>query len=221
MLRILFGISLLALAAFVSSANAQSSVDVNVGFGSAWDSASGAGLDSAGSLNAYGACSPGSADSFCLATPKLNGFFLGLGGDIMLYKRLGVGAEYNVQPARSDYGPLQYRQTFYDFNAIYAPVTTKRAELHLLGGVGGARTSFALSQSQCVGTAVCATSVLPVGNANHFQLHTGVGVKIFLTDHIFIRPQFDLHYIPNFTQQFGSTLVPEASVWVGYNFGER
>ena len=54
-----------------------------------------------------------------------------------------------------------------------------------------------------------------------FQVHTGVGVQFFLTQHLFIRPQFDLHYVPNLTQQFGSNAVPEGKIWVGYSFGER
>jgi len=204
-----------------SFAHAQAALDVNVGFGSAHDSASGAGIDNGLSLNAFGPCTPGSGDTFCQATPGFDGFFLGLGGDIMLFKRLGAGFQYNVQPVRSNYGPLQFRQSFIDVDGIFAPVSTKRAELRLLGGIGAARTSFAITQSSCVGTAVCSSSTQPVGNATHFSLHAGVGVQLFLTNHIFIRPQFDMHYVPNLTQQFGSNVVPGGSIWLGYNFGER
>jgi len=204
-----------------SFANAQAALDVNIGVGTAHDSASGAGLDNAFSLNAFGSCTPGSSDPFCQATPGLNGVFLGFGADIMLFKHIGVGADYNVQPSRSAYGPLQSRQSFFDADAIYAPVTNKHAELRLLGGIGAARTSFAITQSQCLGTVTCSTATEPVGNATHFQLHAGVGVQIYLTSHIFIRPQFDMHYVPNLTQQFGSNFVPEGTIWLGYNFGER
>ncbi len=201
--------------------NAQTSFDVNLGFGSGWDSANGGGIDNAASLNAFGSCSLGTGDANCQSLPKLNGFFLGFGGDLMLYKHLGVGFEASLQPSRETYGPLDSRQTFYDVNAIYAPVATKRASLLLEGGVGGARTSFSLTQTGCVGTAVCTTSTQPVGAANHFQVHVGVGVQIFLTEHIFVKPEFDLHYVPGFTNQFGSDAVPEGMLWVGYNFGER
>lgn len=201
--------------------NAQTSFDVNLGFGSAWDSANSSGIDNAASVNAFGSCSPGAGDVNCQLLPKLNGFFLGFGGDLMLYKHLGVGFEASLQPSREGYGPLSSRQTFYDVNAIYAPVASKRASLLLEGGVGGARTSFSLTQSGCVGTAVCSTSTQPVGAANHFQIHAGVGVQIFLTDHIFIKPEFDLHYVPGLTNQFGRDTVPEGMLWLGYNFGER
>jgi len=215
-------IPLAGLAFFCASlANAQSAFDLNIGFGSAHDSASGAGIDNANSLNAFGACTPGSGDPYCQATPSLSSFFLGFGGDVMLNKHFGAGAEFNITPARDNYGPLQYRQLFYDFNGIYSPLSTKRVALQLQGGIGGARTSFAISQSGCVGTAVCSTAVEPIGNASHFQIHAGIGVQIYLTEHIFIRPQFDIHYAPGLTDQFGSDAVPGGTIWIGYSFGEH
>jgi len=139
----------------------------------------------------------------------------------MLHQHFGIGAEVNLQPAKGDYGPLQFRETFYDFNGIYAPVNSKRVQLQLQGGIGGARTSFSITQNSCVGTAVCSTVSQPVGNASHFQVHAGIGLQLFVTEHVFIRPQFDLHYVPNLNQQFGSNTVPAATVWVGYSFGDR
>ena len=139
----------------------------------------------------------------------------------MLKKHFGVGAELNLQPAKSDYGPLQYRQMFYDFNGIVAPVNDKRVSLQLQGGIGGARTGFSFSESSCVGTAICSNITQPVGNATHFQVHAGVGVQIFLAKQFFIRPEFDLHCVPNLTQQFARAPVPQGPVWVGHSWGER
>jgi opacity protein-like surface antigen len=202
-------------------ASAQTSFDVNVGFGGAWDTANSGGIDGGGSPNAFGSCSLSSGDSYCQSLPSLNGFFLGFGGDLMLYKHLGVGFEANLQPSREAYGPLNARQSFYDVNAIYAPIATKRTSFFLDGGIGGARTSFSLTESACAGTAVCSTSTEPVGAANHFQVHVGLGVQLFLTEHIFIKPEFDFHYVPGLTNQFGSDAVEEGMIWVGYSFGER
>ena len=210
-----------AMLAGASLASAQSSFDLNMGFGTARVGSSGGGIDNALSLNAFGPCTPGTGDANCLATPGLSGFFLGLGGDVIFQKHFGVGAEVNFQPAKSDYGPLQYRQTFYDFNGIFAPVNEKRVQLQIQGGIGGARTGFSFTQNSCVGTAVCTTTSQPVGTTSHFQVHVGVGLQLFLTDHVFIRPQFDLHQIPNFNQQFGSNSVPQGSIWIGYSFGDR
>ena len=203
-------------------ASAQSALDFNVGFGTARDSSNGAGIDNLNSAtNALGSCIPHSTDANCQATSSLGGFFLGFGGDIMFREHFGAGAEINVQPAHQDYGPLQSRQTFIDVNGIYEPVTAKRAIVQLQGGIGTARTSFVFTQTGCVGTAVCSTSASPVGSATHFQVHFGAGVQIAITDHIFVRPQFDLHYVPGLTDQYGRNAVPEATVWVGYHFGEK
>jgi hypothetical protein len=220
--RICSYLCLLPLPLFLASlASAQSSFDVNIGFGTAQVGSNGAGIENALSSNAFGACTPGSGDGFCQKTSGLGGFFLGLGGDVMFQKHFGIGAEVNLQPAQSNYGPLQYRQTFYDVNGIYAPINQKRVMLQLQGGIGAARTGFSFSQNSCVGTAVCSNVSQPVGNANHFQVHAGIGVQFFLTEHLFVRPQFDLHYVPNLTQQFASNAVPEGTIWLGYSFGER
>ncbi len=100
-------------------ANAQSSVDVNLGFGTAHAKASGTGIDQNTGL----ACTTGST---CLLSPSLSGFFMGFGGSVMLNKHLGFGGEAVLQPAKQDYAGLQARQTFYDVNAIYAPVNEKK-----------------------------------------------------------------------------------------------
>ena len=64
-------------------ASAQSSVDFNVGFGAAHDKAAPGGIDS----NTGNTCTLGAAS--CQATPALSGFFMGVGGDVMLTKRYG------------------------------------------------------------------------------------------------------------------------------------
>ncbi|HUI81014.1 MAG TPA: outer membrane beta-barrel protein [Bryobacteraceae bacterium] len=210
---------LLACAPF---AGAQSSFDLNLGFGSAHDASNGTGIDNASSpTNPFGGCTPGTGDIYCQTTPALSGFFLGFGGDVLLQKHYGFGAEVSFNPAKQDYGPLQYRETFYDFNGIYAPVNEKKVQLKIMGGIGGARTGFSFTQSTCIGTAACSSYSTPVANANHFQLHVGVGVEIFVTEHVFIRPQFDFHYVPGFTDEFNSTAVPAGMVWVGYSWGDR
>jgi hypothetical protein len=218
-LRCLPVLSLFALC--LPFAGAQSAFDINLGFGSLHDSATGGGLDNASALVPFGTCTPGSADVNCQATSKLGGFFLGFGGDIMFTHHFGGGFQASIQPAQSGYGPLEYRQAFYDVKGIYAPINRKRAVLQLMGGMGEARTSFSFNQSGCIGTAVCSSQNQPVGAANHFDVNFSAGVQIFVTEHIFIRPQFDFHYVPGLTNQFGSDTVPGGSVWVGYNFGER
>ncbi len=198
----------------ISFAYGQSAVDVNLGFGTVHNSAAAGGIDSV----TVASCTTGST---CVATPTLSGFFMGFGGAIMLSKHFGFGGEAVLQPAKQDYSVLQSRQSFYDADAIYAPINEKKVMLRLVGGIGGARTSFSFTQSSCVGTAVCNTQSQTVGSASHFQIHAGVGVQVYVTEHVFIRPEFDLHYVPNFTNQFGSTAAPSGMVWIGYSLGDR
>jgi hypothetical protein len=207
------------LAWMPARAGAQTAVDAGVGFGTAFGKASGAGIDNTASANAFGACALGSGDALCQATPSLGGLFMNFNGDIMFNRHLGVGGEVNFQPAKRDYGPLQYRQTFVDGNVVYQPLGRRHWSLDLLGGIGAARTGFSFSESSCVGTAVCVNQTQPVGTATHFQVHTGVGLQVFLTEHLFVEPAFDYHYVPNLTQQFGSNSIQAVSFNIGYSSG--
>jgi hypothetical protein len=217
MKRILSTAGWIALGCLPVSLYAQSSIEASVGFGTANASATGLGIENGSSTNAFGSCVPGASDLSCQSTPKLNGLFMNIAGDIMFTQHFGAGAEISLRPAKGDYGPLQYRQTFTDANLLYAPITRKRWGIQLQGGIGSARTSFSFSQSSCVGTAVCVNQSQAVGAENHFQFHTGAGVEVFMNNHIFVRPQFDYHYVNNFTQQFGSNSVPMFMVSVGYS----
>jgi len=203
----------------VGVVRAQGPYDVVLGFGGAQDTSNGSGIESASSNNAFAPCTPSPADPTCLRNPSLGRFFMGFGADAMLSKHFGFGGEFDFEPTKGDYGPLQYRQEFYDFNGIYAPINIKHFTLRVEGGIGGAHTGFSILQSQCVGIAVCSSYTSSVGASNHFQEHAGVGLQIPVTQHIFIRPQFEYRHVNNFTQQFGRDSVPEGIIYVGYNFG--
>ena len=233
MRRICRYLPLLSLVPFcVSLASAQSAVDINVGFGGAWDSAGKNGIDF-GSTTGGCTTPPGST---CQVTKALSSFMLGFGGDVMVKDKLGFGLEYSITPALQTYAPLngstsalaasveepvQSRVSFYDFNAVYRPIATKKAALNIEAGIGGERTSFSVTQSGCLGTAVCSSQTSPVGTASHFQEHIGIGAQIFVTEHLYIRPQLDLHIANGLTNQFGSNFVPTVMVWVGYNLGSK
>jgi hypothetical protein len=226
---------LLASASCIPFAAAQSTFDFNIGFGAVQDKAATTGTDNS-TLNT---CTLGSAANpvtgeACSPTPSLSGFMLGFGGNLMLWKHFGVGAEVSIQPGKQNYlalNPLnaaaqgltadevQSRVTFYDFNGIYQPVKSKKAALDISGGVGGA--NIKLYENQAASTSLLGSQSQSqfIGSHNHFQVHAGVGVQIYLTDHFFIRPQFDIHYVTNLTEQFGSKLVTQEMVWVGYSFG--
>jgi hypothetical protein len=211
---------LIVLLGRVPLLQAQGPFDVAIGFGSYHDTATGKGIENINSLNPFAGCTPSPTDPTCEATPGLGRVFMGLSADGMLSKHFGIGGGLNFQPAKGNYGPLLSRQLFYDFNGIYAPINLKRVQLRLEGGIGGSHTGFSFSQSECVGIVVCSTYVSSVGASSHFQVHVGAGVQIYVTQHIFIRPQLDFRMVPSFTDQFGADHVVGGIVWLGYNFGQ-
>jgi hypothetical protein len=222
MKRIYCYLTVLALALLCGPLmRAQGIGDVSLGFGTFHDSANGLGIDNINSINAFGACIPGPADPYCDGDPALNGLFMGIQGDGMLFHHIGIGGEWTFQPSKPGYGPLQYRESFYDFNGVYEPISNKHYIVQLQGGIGGAKTGFSFNDTSCVGVAVCTTEEESVGSESHFQQHLGAGVEIFLTQHIFVRPEFDYHHVDGFTAQFGRDNVLGGMVWIGYNFGSK
>jgi hypothetical protein len=217
---------LFASALLVPFASAQSGFDLNIGFGSAQAPAA-SGFDAV----TFNPCTPAN-DANCASTPSLSGFMLGFGGNLMLWKHFGVGAEVNFQTGKQNYleitpqinsigqagETIQTRTTFYDFNGIYQPVKVKRAAVQLVGGIGGANVKFydnVSSNSALFGNQNFSQYFQ---SSNHFQVHGGAGVQIYLTDHVFVRPQFDVHWVNNFVQ-FGRNVVTQETVWLGYSFG--
>jgi hypothetical protein len=166
---------------------------------------------------------------------------MGFGGDLMLKKHFGVGMDVSFQPGKETYVPnlsvlaaadgyntfaIQNRMILFGFNGIYQPISTKKVQLKLQGGIGGADLRFYENVSSSSGLGSSNQSAPVPISGDHFQVHGGVGVDIFVTDHIYIRPQFDVHYIPGgMTAEgrglFGSSAVLTGMVWVGYSWGDR
>jgi len=221
--RIFHYLPLFLLPAFsIPLAHAQYGFDIGVGFGAMQDKASSKNLD-----DTLVPCTIGSADPTCVATSKLSGLSMGISGNVMAWKHFGVGGEVNFQPGKQTYAPfpldgvtVQSRMTLFDFNGIYQPVRTKKVAFQLMGGAGAANLKFYTAGQ--TGSAIGPSNFNQYfGSNNHFQVHGGVGVQFYLTEHVFIRPQFDIHYIPNLTQQYGSNLVTSETVWLGYTFGSQ
>jgi hypothetical protein len=200
------------------------------GLGSAFDSA-GTGFD----LNAGRPCPKGQLfDDFsffapngeCEPGPTIGGVFGVFGADFMWKQHLGFNGEYAFRFAQAPYLPLaglNYRPGFYDFNVVWEPTTgsDKRIVPVIEGGIGGARIALYVTQTVSV-TGISSTFTQPAGiNANHFQVHGALGVKLYVKGNIFIKPQFDIHYVTHLTDQFGRDWVPQITAAVGYSFGQR
>jgi len=108
--------------------------------------------------------------------------------------------------------------TFYDFDGIVEPYKTKKVAIQFIGGIGGANLKFYEAESSTDALAGSSNVSQYFESSNHFQVHGGAGVQFYLTDHIYLRPEFDIHYVNNLNQ-FGNKLVTQEMVWVGYSFG--
>jgi hypothetical protein len=196
---------------------AAGSGTVSLGFGTNHVKANGFGTDVASGSGCY--LDPSNPD--CLANPGLNGLALGFGADMLPWKHAGFGLDVSFLPAKGNYGPFQFRQTFYDFNGIYAPVNGKRFVVKLKGGIGGAKTGVSYDETSCYGIGVCQTYSSSLPSANHFQLHAGAGVEIYATKSVFLRPEFNFRHVTNFTEQFGKNNVIGGMLWLGVRTSSR
>jgi len=97
-------------------------------------------------------------------------------------------------------------------------VRTKKVAFQVIGGVGGA--SLRYYETGATGSAI-GPRMLPstLAATITFKCMAACG-SVLLTDHVFLRPQFDIHYVPNLTQ-FGSNLVTSETLWLGYTFGSQ
>lgn len=221
----------LAAAVAIPVANAQSTFDFNIGFGAFQDSSSSTGVDINQTTGIIFPCTT-ATDATCVNTASLSAFALGFGGNLMLWKHFGVGADVNFQPAKQNYAvfqqqnvsqqipgfAIQSRMTLYDFDGIAVPFRTKKAALQIHGGIGGANLKFYENETSTDALAGSSTVSQYFESANHFQVHGAVGLQIYLTDHVFIRPQFDVHWVNNLSQ-FGRDTITQETVWIGYSFG--
>ena len=140
----------------------------------------------------------------------------------MLTKRYGFGAETDFQFSHTNYQGFNTRPIFYDFNGVYIPFSGRwnRVVPEIEAGIGGVRMSFNYTSTSCDTLVGCQTSTTPIESSSHFQVHVGIGLRLYATKHLFIRPAFDYHYVPNFFQ-YGSNSIPEVGAAVGWSFSEH
>jgi hypothetical protein len=183
------------------------SVNPYFGVGFATDGSSGAQIDTFGTGNPF-------------TTPKISGAFLDAGATVMFTKHYGVGADVNWRASRGNYAGLLYRPVFYNFDGVWTPISTKRFEPEVHLGLGGMHIGYSFNQTQCDQFTGCNTFNQSVGDSSHFQVHAALAARLYVTDHVFVRPAVDAHYVNNFFQ-FGSNWLPEYSIGLGYSFARE
>ena len=215
-------------------AGAQTSLDVNLGVGGAQDKAGTTGFDGLYLTD----CSATTAT--CVKTKPLSTIMVGVGGNLMLSKKFGLGVNANFQPGKQTYAEvpsvnfvagglletqpaynLQSQVAFYQADATYVPIGTKKYALRVMAGAGAATVKFSQTESNANTTLGSFTSSSYFHGDNYAQAHIGIGAQVYVSGNLFIRPEFDVHYVKNFTNQFGSNTPKSVTIWLGYSFGNR
>jgi hypothetical protein len=196
-------IAILIVSAGISaSALRAQQVDLFLGIGTARAGSNGQSIETFGDGTLYD-------------TPALNGVFTDFGAAVFLNKQFGVGFTGSWRAAK-DYAGLQYRPSFYVFDGVYQPgrLRAERIVPDLRLGVGFASINFDYDDpSACAQVPGCPAS-------HHFVGHAGLGVRLYVFRHLFLRPAMDVQYVNNFFP-FGSNWVPRYSMGFGYSFGKE
>jgi len=155
-------------------------------------------------------------DGTLYQTPSLGGVFTDFGVNVFLNKQVGVGWTAAWRWASGDYAGLPYHSTFHTFDAIYQPARlhTRKAAPELRAGIGMTSTHFEFDDDN-----VCA-QVPGCPGTHHFLVHGAGAARLYVSEHIFVRPAVDIHYVHNFSV-FGSKWVPRYSISLGYSFGRE
>lgn len=161
---------------------------------------------------------PGASEADDSHTPQslTGGAYPSFSADVLFYKNLGFQGEFAWKASRGVWQGVQpYRPFFYDFNAIYVPKLANRTYLELMAGLGSEATRYYQPFQTC-DFYTCKNYV----TINHFMGHFGVGMKVYATRNLFVRPEAHL-YLVNDNQEFSSGRAVRYGVSVGYTFGGR
>ncbi len=151
--------------------------------------------------------------------PGMDGIFGTFGGAVFLKPSFGIGGQVSVRFAQGEYGPYGYRPVFYDFNGIWTPLSDKRIVPEFQAGFGGVNLRFYDPGSPYYDYYSGGYTTY-AGSSNHLQLHAAAGLRIYVKERIFIRPQIDYHWVRNMNE-FSSNSVPAFSIAIGFTAGDR
>src|SRR5437763_6644464 len=105
----------------------------------------------------------------------------------MITPHFGIGGQADFRFAQAPYAGLNYRPTFYDFNAIYMPFRSKKRIIpEFQAGIGAVNLKFFYPSKSCDVFAGCTTSNTYVKSSNHFQTHLAAGLRLYVTPHLIV-----------------------------------
>jgi hypothetical protein len=149
------------------------------------------------------------------------GNFLTIGGDALIHKNFGVGAEVAWRTSQTKYaGVLPYRPLFWDINGVYAPRFNKYLGAEVMAGIGAMSARFYTGQGNCSYFGGCTNYV----SINHFMGDFGGGIRLYPVGNFFVRPEARFYLINNVDDPnapFSSGHAVRYGISIGYSFGGR
>jgi len=144
------------------------------------------------------------------------GFFPSVSADYLWKNHLGIQGEVAWRGKDNIYGGLNepFRPILYDFNGMYAPYLGKKIEIELLGGIGSQSTRFYSGNYTCGVFSGCSDYT----SSNHLMGHVGGGVRLYVWNRVFIRPEAHAYFTHN-NFEFNSAHSQRYGVSIGYSFG--
>jgi opacity protein-like surface antigen len=149
------------------------------------------------------------------------GLYINLGVDVVFYKHLGVNVETAWRATQDVYAPgiENYRPILTDFNLLYQPHLNKKVGFDLLAGIGAGDTRFYQPGPSCSG---CVNYV----STDHFMEHLGGGIRYYVWNHVFVRPEVHYYHIQNNNNinnngAFNSNNVVRVGASIGYTIGGK
>ncbi len=166
--------------------------------------------------------SPSTTQLFSGNIAEKGGTYLGVAGDIVGFKRrLGFNVETSWRASQANYlGYETYRPILTDFNALFQPKIGKKIGLDLFGGIGIASTRFYVPYAtSCSYFSGC----INYNTQDHFMQDLGAGIRYYVWNHFFVRPEFHYYHIDNndnlSTGGFTSDNVFRVGASIGYTIG--
>ncbi len=204
MRKLAFLAAISALFVFPNLASAQQA-DAMFGFGT---------LLAAGSGNTTSCVT---FSSSCVG-PEKGGLFTTISGDVIFHKRIGFNFEANWRTKQGldlANGGQLYRPIIFDFNGVYQPRLSKKVGADLMAGIGWQTTRFYeyTYTSNCLVFGSCYVS------NNHFLVHFGGGVRYYVWNSLFIRPEAHFYHILNNSDVFTNGNVVRVGATIGYTIG--
>jgi hypothetical protein len=164
-----------------------------------------------GTLMSSGSCSL--TTGLC---PEKGGLYPSVSADVIFHKRIGFGFETSWKASQGAYGGSggqPFRPILTDFNAVYQPRINKKVGLDLMGGIGWQSTRFYLPF--CTGTFSCNN----FASSHHFLIDVGGGIRYYVWNHVFVRPEAHYYWVDNNTNDFSSNNLFRVGASIGYTIG--